>query len=137
MLSLIKSRVMIIDVLQNCKMMIIAQVFSIKSPNILLHALRKKKVKDKKTEKKNEKIGMNINEKNIRSFAQLSFLHISRAIRSFIRTCDCPTSIDWFTATSHTRRVVIKNVLRKMVKNQLFEQNDRRRNIVRSIKLIP
>ena len=48
-----KSRVMIIDVLQNCKMMIIAQVFSIKTPNILLHASRKKKVKDKKNEKKN------------------------------------------------------------------------------------
>ena len=115
--SLIKSRVMIIDVLQNCKMIIIAQVFSIKSPNILLHALRKrrkKRVKDKKTEKKNEKkIGMNINEKNIRLFAQLNILHISRAIRSFIRPCDCPTSIDWFTATSHTRRVVIKNVLSK------------------------
>ena len=66
MLSLIMSRVMIIDVLQTCKMIIIAQVFSIKSPNILLHALRKrrKKVKDIKTEKKNEKkIGMNINEK--------------------------------------------------------------------------
>ena len=75
--------------------------------------------------------------KNIRSFAQLKILHISRAIKSFIRPCDCPTSIDWFTATSHTRCVVIKTVLRKMVKNQQFEQNDRRRNIVRSIKLIP
>ena len=75
--------------------------------------------------------------KKIRSFAQLNILHISLAIRSFIRPCDCRTSIDWFTATSHTRRVVIKNVLRKMVKNQQFEQNDRRRNIVRSIKLIP
>ena len=64
--ALIKSRVMIIDVLQNCKMMIIAQVFSIKSPNILLHALRKKKkkrVKDKKTEKRMKTIGMNRNEK--------------------------------------------------------------------------
>ena len=60
---------------------------------------------------------MNINEKkNIRSFAQLNILHISRAIRCFIRPCDCPTSIDLFTATSHTRRVVIKNILRKMVK---------------------
>ena len=60
---------MIIDVLQNCEMMIIAQVFSIKSPNILLHALRKrrKKIKDKKTEKRK---GMNIlNEKQI--FARL------------------------------------------------------------------
>ena len=66
MLSLIKSRVMIIEVLQNCKMTIIAQVFSIKSPNILLHALRKR---NKKTEKKNQKIGMNINEKKI--FARL------------------------------------------------------------------
>ena len=75
--------------------------------------------------------------KNIRSFAQLNILHISRAIRSFIRPCNCPTSIDWFTATSHTRRVVIKNVLRKMVKYQQFEQNDRRRNIARAIKLIP
>ena len=75
--------------------------------------------------------------KKIRSFAQLNILHISRAIRSFIRPSDCPTFIDWFTATSHTRRVVIKNVFRKMVKNQQFEQNDRRRNIVRSIKLIP
>ena len=112
MLSLIKTRVMIIDVLQNCKMMIIAQVCSIKSPNILLHALRKrrkKRVKDKKTEKKRmKKIGMNINGKKNRSFAQLNILHIYRAIRSFIRPCDCPTSIDWFTATSHARRVVIK-----------------------------
>ena len=139
MISLIKSRVMIIDVLQNCTMMIIAQVFSIKSPNILLQALRKRRKKEAKTKdrKKNEKIGMNRNEKNIRSFAQLNILHIPRAIISFIRPCDCPTSIDWFTATSHTRRVVIKNVLRKMVKNQQFEQNDRRRNKVRSIKLIP
>ena len=36
----------------------------------------------------------------------------------------------------HTRPVVIKNVLRKMVKNQQFESNDRRRNIVRRIKFI-
>ena len=72
MLSLIKSRVMIIDVLQNYKMMIIAQVFSIKPPNILLHALRKRRKKEPKTKKKpekNEKIGMNINEKKI--FARL------------------------------------------------------------------
>ena len=75
--------------------------------------------------------------KNIRSFAQLNISQIFRAIRFFIRPCDCPTAIDRFTATSHTRHVVIKNVLRKMVKNQQFEQNDRRRNIVRSIKLIP
>ena len=72
MLSLIKSRLMIIDVLQNCKIMIIAKVFSIKSPNILLHALRKRRKKESKTKrqkKKNEKIGMNRNEKKI--FARL------------------------------------------------------------------
>ena len=103
MLSLIKSRVMIIDVLQNCKMMIIRQGFSIKTPNILLHASRKKRKKESKTKRqkrKNEKIGMNRNEKG-KIFAR--YLHISRAIRSFIRPCDCPTSIDCFTATSpHT-----------------------------------
>ena len=76
MLSLIKSLVMIIDVLQNCKMMIIAYVFSIKTPNILLHALRKRRKKEPKTKRqkrKNDKIGIYRNEKrkkNIRSFAQ-------------------------------------------------------------------
>ena len=100
--------------------------------------MKKKKSKRQKDRKRmKKKIGMNINEKKNRSFAQLNILHISRAIRSFIRPCDCRTSIDLFTATSHTRRLVIRNVLRKMVKNQQFEQNDRRRNIVRSIKLIP
>ena len=63
MLSLIKSRVMVIDVLQNCKMMILAQVFSIKTPNNLLHASRKKESKTKRQKRKNEKIGMNRNEK--------------------------------------------------------------------------
>ena len=55
MLSLIKSRVMIIDVLQNCKMMIIAQVFSIKTPNILLHASRKKRRIKKSQRQKDRK----------------------------------------------------------------------------------
>ena len=114
MLSLIKSRVMIIDVLRNCKMIIIAQVFSIKSPNILLHALRKRRKKESKTKnrKRMKKIGMNINEKkNIRSFAQLNILHISRAIRFLLD----PVTV-LLLVTSHTRRVVIKTVLRKMVK---------------------
>ena len=144
MLSLIKSRVMIIDVLKNCKMMILPQVFSIKTPNILLHASRRQKRKEKESKtkgqkRKNEKIGMNRNEKG-KIFARLlslTFYIFSRAITSFTRTYDCPASIDWFTATSHTRRVVIKIVLRKMARNQQFEPNDRRRNINRSIKLIP
>ena len=36
----------------------------------------------------------------------------------------------------YTRRVEIKNVLRKLVKKQQFESNDRIKNIVRTIKLI-
>ena len=58
MLSLIKSRVMIKDVLQNCKMMIIAQVFryqNTKHPAARFEKKKKKMSKIKRQKRKNEK----------------------------------------------------------------------------------